>query len=222
MTEREKIMQEMAERFQMEKERKLQNYREQNRYIRKGQTLFTGSSLMEMFPITEFCLNEGLPTAYNRGIGGYVTDEFLAAIDTVLLDPEPSKLFINIGTNDIRSMPEGEDWFAHLSTNYRRICEIIRDKLPDTVVYMMAYYPVNWDAPGAREHGGLGERTNENVNRANRMAEGLAREFGFNYIDVNDGLKDKDGNLQIEHTGDGVHFDSAAYRTVFDRLRPYL
>lgn len=222
MTEREKIMQEMAERFQMEKERKLQNYREQNRYIRKGQTLFTGSSLMEMFPITEFCLNEGLPTAYNRGIGGYVTDEFLAAIDTVLLDPEPSKLFINIGTNDIRSMPEGEDWFAHLSANYRRICEIIRDKLPDTVVYMMAYYPVNWDAPGARERGGLGERTNENVNRANRMTEGLAREFGFHYIDVNDGLKDKDGNLRIEHTADGVHFDSAAYRTVFDRLRPYL
>ena len=146
MTEREQIMQDMMKHFQQEKEMKRAKYRQQNAYIRKGQTLFTGSSLMEQFPITEYCLNEGLPIAYNRGIGGYTTDEFLAAIDDVLLDMQPAKLFINIGTNDIRSMPEGEDWFSHLSANYRAICEIIRDKLPKTTVYMMAYYPVNPDA----------------------------------------------------------------------------
>ena len=230
MTEREKLTEEikaeMAQvlraRFGQEKERKLNNFREQNRYIQKGKTLFTGSSLMEMFPITEFCLNEGLPIAYNRGIGGYTTDEFLASIDTVLLDPAPGKLFINIGTNDIANRTDGVDWYDHLSHNYRKICEIIREKLPNTVVYMMAYYPVNWEAPGAKASGGLGERTNENVNKANRLAEALAQEFGFHYIDVNDGLKDENGNLQIAHTADGIHFDSAAYRTVFDRLKKYL
>ena len=222
MTEREQIMQDMMKHFQQEKEMKRAKYRQQNAYIRKGQTLFTGSSLMEQFPITEYCLNEGLPIAYNRGIGGYITDEFLAAIDTVLLDPEPAKLFINIGTNDIRPMPEGEDWFAHLSANYRRICEIIRDRLPGTTVYMMAYYPVNPNAPGARENPGMQVRTNENIARANRMVEGLAAEFGFHYIDVNDGLKDEAGNLRIEHTLVGIHFDAAAYRTVFDRLKKYL
>ena len=115
MTEREQIMQEVREqiardmmaRFQSDKDRKLLSYRQQNQYIRKGETLFTGSSLMEQFPITEFCLNEGLPVAYNRGIGGYTTDEFLAAIDVMLLDPQPKKLFINIGTNDLREMPSG-------------------------------------------------------------------------------------------------------------------
>ena len=230
MTEREQIAEEvknqmtqvMMARFSQEKERKLNNYKAQNLYIRKGQILFTGSSLMEGFPITEYCLNEGLPIAYNRGIGGYTTDEFLAAIDTVLLEPAPQKLFINIGTNDIAKRPDVEDWYDHLSGNYRAICEIIREKLPDTAVYMMAYYPVNWDAPMAKENGGLGERTNENVNKANRMAEALAQEFGFHYIDVNDGLKDEKGNLKIEYTQDGIHFDSAAYRTVFERLKQYL
>ena len=86
----------------------------------------------------------------------------------------------------------------------------------------MAYYPVNWEAPAAKETGGLGARTNENVNKANRMVEALALEFGFSYIDVNDGLKDEKGNLKIEYTQDGIHFDSAAYRTVFDRLKKYL
>ena len=50
----------------------------------------------------------------------------------------------------------------------------------------------------------------------------MAKEFGFHYIDVNSGLKDKNGNLKFEYTQDGIHFDSAAYRTVFERLRPYL
>ena len=88
MTEQEQIMeearrqttQELVAHFNREKEMKLNNYRAQNLYVQKEQTLFTGSSLMEMFPITEFCLNEGLPVAYNRGIGGYTTDDFLAAI----------------------------------------------------------------------------------------------------------------------------------------------
>ena len=226
MTEREQIIQEarrqfiqeMMENFDHEKEKKLTNFRSQNAFIQKGQTLFTGSSLMEQFPIAEFCLNEGLPIVYNRGIGGYTTDEFLAAIGPMLLDLEPTKLFINIGTNDIRDMPEGEDWLSHLSSNYRKICEIIREKLPDTVVYMMAYYPVN----PCRNNPGLQVRTNEAIARANEMVCALASEFGFQYIDVNDGLKDEQGNLQIEHTLDGIHFDAAAYRTVFERLKQYL
>lgn len=230
MTEREQIAQEvrlqfmaeLSERFGHEKEWKLENYRQQNAFIRKGETLFTGSSLMEGFPITEYCLNEGLPAAYNRGIGGYTTDEFLAAVDTVLLDPEPRKLFINIGTNDIAPRTDGEDWYDHLSRNERKICEIIREKLPDTEVYLMAYYPVNGNVPLARDHSAMSVRTNENIRKANRMLEALAAEFGFRYIDVNDGLKDEQGNLQMEHTLDGIHFDSAAYRTVFERLRPYL
>lgn len=222
MTEREQIMQDMMKHFQQEKEMKRARYRQQNAYIRKGQTLFTGSSLMEQFPITEYCLNEGLPIAYNRGIGGYTTDEFLAAIDDVLLDMQPAKLFINIGTNDIRSMPEGEDWFSHLSANYRAICEIIRDRLPKTTVYMMAYYPVNLEALQARADQGPIVRTNENVAKANEMVSALAAEFGFHYIDVNDGLKDETGSLKAEYTRDGIHFDSAAYRTVFERLKQYL
>ena len=229
MSEREQIVREVRElmtqewkaRFKEEQNMKLNQFRQQNRYIRKGETLFTGSSLMEMFPITEFCLNEGYPIAYNRGIGGYTTDDFLAAVDVMLLEPQPKKLFINIGTNDIREYPEGQDWFAHLSENYRKICEIIRDQLPEAVVYMMAYYPVNEDK--LREISQTPPfRTNEGVRKANQMVAALADEFGFRYIDVNDGLKDARGQLQAEHTRDGIHFDAAAYRTVFDRLKQYL
>ena len=144
------------------------------------------------------------------------------SIDTMLLDLQPAKLFINIGTNDLRPLPDGADWFAHLADNYRRICETIRDKLPDTKVYMMAYYPVNSNVPLAQGNSSMLVRTNENIARANKMVEDLAAEFGFHYIDVNDELKDENGNLKAEHTLDGIHFDAAAYRTVFERLKKYL
>ena len=52
--------------------------------------------------------------------------------------------------------------------------------------------------------------------------EKLAGEYGFHYIDVNDGLKDERGDLKAEHTEDGIHFDPAGYRTVFERLKKYL
>lgn len=222
MPEQELRMQIQAEQARRQKERKLRNYRQQNLYIQKGRVLFTGSSLMEQFPITEYCMNENLPAAYNRGIGGYTTDEFLDAIDVVLLDLEPSKLFLNIGTNDIRPMSGDEGWFAHLFRNYRKICQIIKERLPETTVYLMAYYPVNSHHPLTNDNPLMQVRTNENVAKANQMVEVLAESFGFRYIDAGDGLKDTDGNLRIEHTFDGIHFDAAAYRTVFDRLRKYL
>ena len=105
-------------------------------------------------------------------------------------------------------------------SSFSLLRRIIREKLPETVVYMMAYYPVN--AAADPENPGLKVRTNENIEKANRMVEALAAEFGFHYIDVNDGLKDGEGNLRIEHTQDGIHFDAAGYRTVFERLRKYL
>ena len=86
----------------------------------------------------------------------------------------------------------------------------------------MAYYPVNGDVPLARDNSVMQVRTNENIGKANHMVESMAEEFGFHYIDVNDGLKDENGSLKAEHTLDGIHFDSAAYRTVFERRRSYL
>ena len=56
---REQIMQDMMARFGREKEKKLNQYRQLNAFVKKGQTLFTGSSLMEQFPIAEYCMNDG-------------------------------------------------------------------------------------------------------------------------------------------------------------------
>lgn len=220
MEEMEKRMREM---FLWEQQKKLENYRQLNRYAARGGILFTGSSLMEQFPVCEYCMDAGVKTpVYNRGIGGYVTDQFLEALDVMLLDLEPSRVFINIGTNDISAQPGGESWQTHLERNYRSILCALKERLPETEVYMMAYYPVNPDTPGGKQNPGLVVRTNAALEEANHMVALLAREFGYHYIDVNDGLKDEQGRLLAEHTQDGMHFDAEAYRSVFERLLPYL
>ena len=155
------LHQAMEADFQAEKARKLKNFQYLNQYIKKGQILFTGSSLMEHFPVAELYAESDLSKngllVYNRGIGGYTTDEFLRDIDTMLLDLEPSRLFINIGTNDMNSTPAASDsnasadipsdaddepsWMPHLIQNYEKILQICQEKLPKTEIYMMAYYP---------------------------------------------------------------------------------
>ncbi len=99
-------MNELEKFFLEEKDLKRKIYKHMNRLVQKGQILFTGSSLMEQFPINEIALNCGLDVViYNRGIGGYTIPDMLEAVEEQVLELEPSKIFINIGTNDI-SIPD--------------------------------------------------------------------------------------------------------------------
>lgn len=206
---------------------KLARYRQLNACAQKGGILFTGSSLMEQFPLEELCRKEGLNLPiYNRGISGFTTDDFLREIDTQLLDLKPSKVFMNIGSNDIRddpAIPEG--WLAHLTSNYHQILTQLRQQLPECAVYLMAYYPVNPDAACARTSRcaeTLRVRTNQAIACANHQIELLAKSFGATFINVNSGLFDSQGRLKEEFTVDGIHLWPTAYGIVLNNLRPNL
>jgi len=197
-----------------------------NKVASKNQILFTGSSLMEQFPIEELRMNENIePIIYNRGIGGFTTDDFLESIGPLLLDLAPSKVFINIGTNDINDkiVPDG-DWLSHLIFNYDQILKQVKQSLPDCEVYLMAYYPVNRVViernPEALQF--FGTRTNANIDLANVEVEKLAKKYDYHFINVNEGLYDPEGNLKDEYTIDGVHMYSEAYVEILHNLKAYL
>ena len=209
--------------FQKEKMDKLERYRHLNRYVKKGQILFTGSSLMEQFPIGEILLNHDLHlTIYNRGIGGYTIPEMLNSMNEQILDLEPSKTFINIGTNDISNPEETTE---KLISDYRQVLLQIKEKLPETKVYMMAYYPVNVSVaakqpwPYAKEAAQL---RLERLAGCNEAVERLAKEFNYDYIDVNEGLTAADGQTKEEFSIDGIHMWSDAYEIVFENMKKYL
>ncbi len=210
-----------------EKERKLQNYKDLNKDIIKDQILFTGSSLMEHFPIMELvqCDETCDKIVYNRGIAGYTTDEYLQAIDAVCIDVHPSKIFINIGTNDMNDCDDDVNWYEHLEMNYTEIMSIITDKLPECQIYMMTYYPINEtiiqnnDAPMAAK---FKTRSMAKVCQANDLVKSIADKFGATYIDVNDGLCDEQGQLRSELTVEGIHMYAEGYKIVYENLKEYL
>lgn len=206
-----------------EQQDKLERYRVLNRNVKKGQILFTGSSLMEQFPINELLMTNGMSQIiYNRGIGGFTTDDMLKHMEEMVFAPEPSRIFINIGTNDIGT-PGYK--LEVLLEKYERILALIRERLPETEINMLAYYPVN-----EVDRLSVGEwvkyqfitRTNENIRIANEALEKLAAKMGCRFLNVNQGLTDESGRLKKEYTVEGIHMYANGYQVVLDNLRPYL
>jgi len=216
-------MQKFFNQFLMtEQQTKIKRFQQLNKLARKGQILFTGSSLMEQFPVGELSLFHNLDKIiYNRGIGGFTTDNFIKVIDTVLFDINPSKVFINIGTNDMKSWPDDQEWLPRLTANLKLIFQQCAEKLPDTEFFLMAYYPVN--AKSSSEMAAIFNiRNNPNIALINEQIQKIASSFHYNYIDCNQGLTDNKGNLKSEFTFDGIHMYPQAYQIIFSNLLQYL
>ena len=218
----QQIGEQKRKKSKQEQTQKARNFKYLNQYVIKGQILFTGSSLMEQFPIVEIARNHGIDKIiYNRGIGGYTTDDFLANIDTVLFDLAPAKLFINIGTNDMRE--DIENWNVHLLDNYERILQQIKEGLPECEVYMMAYYPVNPTVVDNEITASLLRvRSKENLQMVNQQMADLAAKYDYHFINANDGLCDENGYLKAEFTKEGLHMYANAYEVVFENIKKYI
>ena len=161
-----------------DKEKKIMRYREENKTVRYGQTVFTGSSLMEMFPINKLLKEHGDNSIiYNRGIGGFVSRELLGAIEA---------------------------------------------RLPDTTVYLMAYYPVNPEAADDSMKECLKIRNNGKICLASEEVKKLARKHGQRFIDINKNLMDGQGRLKKEYTIEGLHINEDGYRAVYDDIMAYV
>jgi len=199
---------------------KVLRYREENKSVKHGQVVFAGSSLMEMFPINKLLKEHGDDTIiYNRGIGGFVTQEMLEVLDVCVTDLRPRKVFINIGTNDLNS---SDVPIADVMEIYDKIISKIEETLPGVRIYLMAYYPVNYEAASEDLKPCLRIRTNEKINAANAEVEKLAKRHGQKYIDVNANLKDEQGRLKAEHTIEGMHIYESGYRAIYEDVMKYV
>ena len=206
-----------------EQQDKLERYRILNQNVKKGEILFTGSSLMEQFPVNELLMTNGMDQViYNRGIGGFTTTDMLEYMEEMVFGTEPSRIFINIGTNDIGS-PEYQ--LEALLERYEEIIVRIQERLPEAEINMMAYYPVNeTDKIPEGEWGKTAfvTRTNENLNIANAAIGNLAAKKGCRFINVNEGLADERGKLKKEYTIEGIHMYANGYQVVLQNLKKYL
>lgn len=211
------------EQMLRDQQEKLERFRILNQNAKKGEILFTGSSLMEQFPVNELLMTRGMSqVVYNRGIGGFTTEDMLRNMEEMVFALKPRKIFINIGTNDIGSQGYR---LEKLMENYGKIISQIRERLPEAEIYMMAYYPVNETdklPEGEWAKTMFLTRTNENISIANKAVEELAGRMGCHFINVNQGLTDEVGKLKKEFTVEGIHMYANGYEVVLENMRPFL
>ena len=204
--------------WKMEKYRLAERYREENKSAIKGAIVFAGSSLMEMFPVEAFAQEEGpgFPVVYNRGLGGWRTEDMLATLEAQVTGLMPKRVFINIGTNDLS---DPSVTIEALMERYDEILNRIEAEAPGVELILMAYYPINYDAADEGMKACLRIRTNERIREANRAVEALAAQHGARYMDFNAPLTDEQGRLKAEYTIEGMHIKEAGYRAIWPEVR---
>lgn len=209
------------EEWRLEKEQMVRDFHVWNQNAVKGQVVFTGSSLMEMFPIEEWVkeLGEEATIVYNRGVGGYRTTDLLPILDACVFELEPRKVFINIGTNDLS---DSEITIQEIMERYDRIITKIEENLPGVKIYMMAYYPINYEAATEEMKPCLLIRTNEKINAANEQVAKIAAKHRQKFINVNAPLTDEKGRLKAEYTIEGMHIKPEGYRAIFKDVMKYV
>lgn len=215
----EAMMEEMGRR---EKQLKVERYRRLNKFVKPGQILFVGSSLMEQFPIQELLLDWNLPyTIYNRGIGGFTTEELAQVLDTCVYELNPSHIFINIGTNDMNTAAYR---LETLLERYEEILGSIQEHLPQAKLTLLAYYPlcepVMAQDPHMKEI--LQFRNNQTIAQANQGVKDMAKRLDLSFVDCNQGITDNQGNLKAEYTIEGMHIYGDGYAQILKALLPYL
>lgn len=169
---------------------------------------------MELFYIYELARSRVIDDIiYNLGISGLNTDEFVQHIHPLLLDLQPTKVFINMGTNDMTVEPYGDQWFYHMTANIRQILEQTLAILPNIKIYLMAFYPANFHLPCQTRASiqWMKLRTPENLDRSNKTPEEIAKTYGCHFINCNAELVDDIKEQKAEHTYDGVHLYANAY-----------
>ena len=172
--------------------------------------LFLGDSLTDYFDLETYF--PGKPVV-NSGIAGNTTDQILESMKTRVYDYNPSKIFLLIGTNDLR---DGKSQEAVVQ-NIEKIIEEIQTNRKQADIFVESLYPVNASVSSA-----VGIRSNETIQNINVQLKEYCKEKNLTYIDLHAKLQDEQGNLQTQYTVDGLHLSDAGYQIVAGVLQEYL
>lgn len=156
--------------------------------------VFIGDSQIEYGNWNEL-LNRG--DILNRGIAGDVTSGVLARIEEVVRH-NPTKVFIQVGTNDL-SMGMAE---KQIIEDYSRVIEEIQEN-SQAAIFVNSILPVQ-DLPGEFYQ-------NSEILALNRALKQLCTTKGVTFIDLSEQLTDDLGNLNQALTNDGLHLNAKGY-----------
>lgn len=169
-----------------------------------GEIIFVGNSITYGCQWAELFSN---PRVKNRGINGDNTEGVLERLAEIT-ESDPSKIFIEIGTNDLLLGMK----ISEICTNYQEIIERIESASPGTTIYIQSLLPVNSDRI----------RNNDSIKVLNHRLAELALAKGTEYINLFDKFTDLKGNLDMRLSEDGLHLNGAGYQVWRDVIKDFI
>lgn len=201
--------------FQIYHENKKLAYAVENTNYAKGQIVFIGDSITDLYVLDDHYADLPLAT-YNRGIGGDTTKGVLNRLQVSAFDIAPAAIVLMIGTNDINA---GEENSA-IVQRYGQIIDEIYAALPDVKLYCMSVIPQNEQI---ETYGSIQvAQTTQKILALNQEIQALAQQRGATYLDLFSLLADENNRLIRDYSDDGLHLNSRGLAVWTDLLKPYL
>lgn len=187
---------------------KVKAFKVLNLFSKAKGIVFVGDSITQDFNIYEYF--KGVDV-YNRGIGGDTTKGLLNRLEVSIDQLKPSKVFIQMGTNDLELLDaKPEDIFNNIS----KVVKHIKNQFKETKIYVISLYPVNQNIDKAT----VGKRTNTNIEKTNQLLKDLE---DITFINIYDKLLSS-GVLNPLYTLEGLHLNQEGYKVVTEVLKPYV
>ncbi len=196
------------------KEGKKEYYELLNRKLEKESIVFLGDSLTEFYRTDEFLREFNI---YNRGIAGDTTDGVLDRLESNVIVMKPKKIFLQIGTNDLSEKKKP----SYIIDNIKKIVFILKEKLPETKLYLISLYPINKKATAVSKII-VGRRKQPDIEKINSALVRFAEEQNITYIDIFSHLLDDDNRLKKEFTVEGLHISLDGYSFITNLLYKYV
>nr|WP_290443621.1 GDSL-type esterase/lipase family protein [Sporolactobacillus kofuensis] len=165
--------------------------------IKKDNIVFVGDSITQRCEWDELFNNSSIR---NRGIDYDTTGNILSRIGEITKG-KPEKIFIMAGINDLQRGVSKDK----LLSNYKYILSIIKDKSPNTKVFVQSILPVNTDTNTSFIF------TNNDIKNVNSQLQKIAGGFGYKYINLYKVFADNKNQLKPYLTKDGIHLAGEGY-----------
>lgn len=171
-----------------------------------GNSITDGGEFQELF---------GMENVLNRGIRSDRINGVRKRLDQVT-SGHPKKIFLLIGINDVA---DSRATAITIAKNYEALVKEIREKSPETTLYIQSVMPVNNDFK--RYKSLIGRESI--IPALNEKLQLIASENGAVYVDLWPALADPDtGKLKKNFTNDGLHLTGHGYRAWAEEVEKYV
>ena len=177
--------------------------------------VFLGDSITYNYKLDEFF--EGYNT-FNSGISGNKTTDVLNDLDNRVYKYNPTKVFLLIGINDLKSGVSSDE----VINNIELIIKQIKENEKGTTIYVESIYPVSNEEDIKNIKKIIPKTDNDEIKETNKKLNELCDEYNIEYINVYDKLLNDKGSLKKDYTRDGLHLNDLGYFKVTKLLEKYI